>query len=44
MGIEKNGSFWNDWLTIWWGDLETKIQMLGMQINGIVMHYAYDLY
>ena len=44
MGIEKTDPRWNDWLTIWWGDLKTEIQMLGMQINGTGMHHAYDRY
>lgn len=42
MGIKKIDPRWNDWLTIWWGDLKTEIQMLSLQINGTDAHEAYD--
>lgn len=42
MGIDKEDVRWNNWLTIWWGDLKTEVQMLGMQANGIQMNRAYD--
>ena len=44
MGIEKIDAQWNDWLTIWWGDLKTEIQMLGLQVNGTGAHQAYNRY
>ena len=44
MGIDKTDARWNDWLTIWWGDLKTEVQMLGMQSHGVGMDRAYDRY
>lgn len=44
MGIEKTDLRWEDWLTIWWGDLKTEVQMLGMQAHGVKMDRAYDRY
>lgn len=35
MGIEKTDPCWGDWLTIWWGDLKTVVQILSMQNHGM---------
>lgn len=35
MGINKTDVRWNDWLTIWWGDLKTEVQILSMQSHGV---------
>lgn len=35
MGLTKDDSRWGDLLTLWWGDLKTEVQMLGIQSNGI---------
>ena len=44
MGIDKTDARWSDWLTIWWGDQKTEVQMLGMQANGLRMARHYDCY
>lgn len=44
MGIEKTNIHWSDWLTIWWEDQKTEVQMLGMQANGLLMDQAYNCY
>lgn len=35
IGIDKTNLRWDDWLTIWWGNQKTEVQMLGMQRNSI---------
>ena len=44
MGIDKSDARWDEFLTIWWGDLKTEVQMLSMQANGCGMDRAYDRY
>ncbi|MCJ1471086.1 hypothetical protein MMC07_009734 [Pseudocyphellaria aurata] len=44
MGIEKDDPRWDDWLTLWWGDLKTKIQMESMQKVNVAARKAYDCY
>ncbi len=44
MGINKSDTRWNELLTIWWGDLKTGVQMLGMQSNRYGMNLAYNQY
>lgn len=45
MGIDKIDPRWDDWLTIWWGDLKTKVQMLSMQSHGMgIIDRSYDRY
>lgn len=44
MGVEKDDPRWADWLTIWWKDLKTQVQMLAMQTVGIGMNRHYDRY
>lgn len=44
MGIKRTDARESDWLTIWWGDQKTEVQMLGMQANGLRMNRPYDRY
>lgn len=44
IGLSKDDSCWGDFLTLWWGDLKTEIQMLGMQINGISSKRLFESY
>lgn len=44
MGVDKTDPWWAEWLTIWWGDLKTEVQMLSMQSHGIGMNRPYDQY
>ncbi|MCJ1461627.1 hypothetical protein MMC07_000224 [Pseudocyphellaria aurata] len=44
MGIEKSDPRWNDWHTIWWGDLKTEIQMRSMQNVGSKARRPYERY
>lgn len=44
MGLDKSDARWDDWLTLWWGDLKTEVQMLSMQAHGVRSNRAYDRY
>ncbi|MCJ1462378.1 hypothetical protein MMC07_000978 [Pseudocyphellaria aurata] len=44
MGIKKTERRWKDWLTIWWGDLKTEIQMISMQNINLTARQPYDRY
>lgn len=44
IGLDKSDARWDDWLTLWWGDLKTEVQMLSMQAHGIRSNRAYDRY
>ncbi|MCJ1471183.1 hypothetical protein MMC07_009831, partial [Pseudocyphellaria aurata] len=44
IGIEKTDPQWEDWLTIWWGNLKTEIQMKSMQNIGRDARLPYDCY
>lgn len=35
LGFDKKNLRWENWLTIWWGDLKTEVQIQNMQIYGI---------
>lgn len=42
--MEKEDPRFSDLLTIWWGDLKTEVQMLGMKAPGTGMDCPYDRY
>lgn len=44
MGLTKDDSRWGDLLTLWWGDLKTEVQMLGIQSNGIGSKRPFESY
>lgn len=44
LGLSKDDPRYEDVLTIWWGDLKTKVQMLSMQGNGVDAEKTYDTY
>lgn len=45
MGIKKTDCRWGNWLTIWWGNLKTEVQMLSMQNHGIgLVDHLYNQY
>lgn len=44
LGLEKEDPRFSDLLTIWWGDLKTEVQMLGMKALGAGMDHRYESY
>ena len=44
ISLSKNDLRWGDLLTLWWGDLKTEVQMLGMQTNGIGDKQPFESY
>lgn len=44
MGIKKENLCWEDHLTIWWGDMKSKIQMLSIQGYGVGMDCFFEYY
>lgn len=44
LGLDKDYLRFDELFTIWWGDLKTKVQMLGMKRLGVGSKQAYDQY
>lgn len=44
IGIDKTNARWADLLTLWWGNLKTKIFMLSMQNQDIGATSLYNQY
>lgn len=44
LGCDKGELRFEEYLTLWWGDLKTEVQMLGMQSLGAGCVQAYDRY
>lgn len=42
--LDKDDPHFGDLLTLWWGDLKTEVQMLGMKGIGVGSKQAYDRY
>lgn len=40
--IDKTNNQWNNWLTIWWGDQKTEVQVLGIQVIEVRINQPYD--
>lgn len=44
LGLDKDDPRFGELLTLWWGDLKTEVQMLGMKGLGVGNKRAYDCY
>ena len=42
LGLDKDNQCCDELLTLWWEDLKTEVQMLGMKGLGVESKQAYD--
>lgn len=42
LGFNKDDPHFDELLTLWWGDLKIKVQMLGLKKLGVGSKQAYD--